>query len=275
MRWLVPNRIILQLAVASPAELVRRVAETMDNGSRLPHIQAAFMEAFEGEGFSLGAGVAIPHIELEGQSETAVCLVTTAAPLSLCTIDGRDPDVFLFILSKPDPKSHLLLLAQLARLARSKTLRKGLRKARSPNEVVELVHAAEQRHAPSRPQAVTRQPGHAVVFVSVSGEKLVDDLLVALVDDGFGDGCIVEAQTVREAVAREVPLFAGFRDIFGDPGGRRLLVVEVAAARVTAIVEVVRRLCEEHGAKDGQVSVIPIETRWSSALAAPDTHQGH
>lgn len=265
------------VAVATPAELVRTVAGVLAQATRTEPlwVEGAFTDALHREGFSIGQGVAIPHTENKALTETVVCLVTLKEPLKLKTIDGRPPDVFFFILSKPDPHHHLLLLAHLARLAQSRTLVAGLREARSPEEMVKLVSAAEQRHR-SNPGSIGALPSgsHALVVVSVGGEKLVDALLVDLVDQGFGDACVLEAQGLREAAAREVPLFAGFRDLFGDPGGRRVLILEVPADGSDAIIETVKRICEEHRAKDAWVSVVPIQTRWVFSRAAEDDGRG-
>src|SRR5690606_23604598 len=136
---------------------------------------------------------------------------------------------------KPDPHAHLVLLAHWARLAQSRTFLDGLRRARTPDEVMALVCAAELRHAPV-PAETKPVASHDLIVISVSGEKVVDALLIGLVDDGYEDACVIEAQSLREAATREVPLFAGFRDLFGDPGGRRVLLVDVEASRTDAVM---------------------------------------
>jgi PTS system nitrogen regulatory IIA component len=237
-------------------------------------IEAAFRVALGDDGWSVGSGVALPHTELPDVSETVVCLITLAAPLSLSTIDGHAPDVFVFILSKPDPKHHLMLLAHLARLLRSRTLVEGLRRADSPDAVSALVEAAELRHA-GTPGPLVPAPSGAIVVIIVSGENAVDALLVDLVDQGHADACILEAQSVREAAAREVPLFAGFRDIFGDPGGRRVILVESPMDRVDGVMASARRICDEHAGSDVRVSVVPVSRHWAAPAPAVEERSGH
>lgn len=265
------------VAVATTEELVRVVADAMAQGAGTDaqHIEAAFLEAMRGEGFSIGRGVAIPHTELASLTETVVCLATLQQPLTLRTVDGVAPDIFLFILSKADPHAHLLLLAHLARLTQSRTLLDGLRRARAPEEALALIRAAELRHK-SLPSAAGRGPAptHAMFVVSLGGEAAVDALLIDWVDQGLGDASVLEAQSVREAAAREVPLFAGFRDLFGDPGGRRILILEAEVERTDAIIETVKRISQEHHAKDARVSVIPIQTRWSAAPVVEEEATG-
>jgi mannitol/fructose-specific phosphotransferase system IIA component (Ntr-type) len=266
--WLKAGNVLPAVAAESLEQLIAIVAQNMAEvgGIDPERVSQAFRRATAGENFSLGSGVAIPHTEDPGLEETLVCLVTTAAPLPLRTLDGRAPDIFLFILSKPDPHAHLVLLAHWARLAQSRTFLEGLRRSATPDEVLALVDAAELRHR-AHAGAASPRASHDLVLISVSGEKLVDALLIGLVDDGFDDACVLEAQSLREAAAREVPLFAGFRDIFGDPGGRRILLLEAPEERTEGLVSAVRRICEEHEARDARISVLPLQLHWASPVA--------
>ncbi len=248
--------------------LLTLVAGLMADRSGVAHgrIERGFRESLAGEGWSLGQGVAVPHIELPDLDSTVVCLVTLSSPLALDSIDGRKPDVFVFILSMPDPKRHLLLLAHIARLMRSRTLVEGLRRAESPAAVSALLHAAELRHDVGPRQPVAARA--ALVVITVSGERAVDALLVDLVDQGFDEACIVEAQSARQAAAREVPLFAGFRDIFGDPGGRRVIMVDTSMERAEQLMAASRRVSEEHPGSDIRVAVMPLASHWQAAAPA-------
>lgn len=264
--WLQPELILAQQDFVTAGTLLGRVAEKMAAATQLSHerILAALHEATSGEGYSIGDGVAIPHIELSELAETFVCLVTLRSPLPMRSIDGKPVNVVLFILSKPDPHAHLLLLAHLARLAQSRTFLEGLRRSQSAEEVVKLVQAAELRHKALR-AVVPEAPrsSDSLFIISVGGEQMVDALLVDLVDLGFGEASVLEAQNLRQAAAHEVPLFAGFRDLFGDPGGRRVLIVEAETDRADLVFSAVKRVSEEHKSEDAHVAVIPIQSRWS------------
>jgi mannitol/fructose-specific phosphotransferase system IIA component (Ntr-type) len=271
--WLRPALVLLQVETTSPRQLVKAVAEAMAKaeGRDAAQVEVAFQEAMSGDGFSLGSGVAIPHTQIDEQ-ETLVCLATTREPMLLPTIDGRPPDIFFFILSKQDPQSHLLLLAHLARLTRSRTFLDGLRRARTDNDVAALVEAAELRQGATlrKPETPLAAAPHALIVLSVSGEKLVDALLIDLVHHGFADACVLEAQSLREAATREVPLFSDFRDLFGDPGGRRVVLLEAPMAETSAIVGSVERVCEEHGGGDARISVIPADSFVVGAAVKPE-----
>jgi PTS system nitrogen regulatory IIA component len=269
--WLDPALVISGLSVSTVPELVGVVAGRLGDalGIERAGIEAAFMEAMRGEGFSIGRGVAVPHIEMQNLAQTKVCLVILSKPLAVATLDHQAPSIFLFILARPDPQAHLLLLAHVARLVQSRTLLEGLRRAHDVDEVVALVRAAEMRHK-AGPASRAPAASHALIVAAISGEKAVDALLVDLVDLGLGDACIIDAQSLQEAAAREVPLFAGFRDLFGDPGGRRMLVLETPAEQSSDVLDAIRRVCEAYGARDARVSVLPVHTRWTFISAVPE-----
>jgi nitrogen PTS system EIIA component len=266
---------LTDLSVTSADELAFHVADSLAEaaGVDAAPLRHLFSEAVRREGASLGEGVAIPHGELPDLQETLVALAVTRAPVDLPAIDGRRPDVFFFVVAPPgNPRGHLRLLAHLAHLAQSRTLREGLRGVGTPEEALALVQAAEERHGVAK---VPMAADHAMVVISIGGEKLVDALLVELLDRQPEDVCVIEAQSLREAATREVPIFTGFRDIFGDPGGRRVILVEVLADDVNGIVALVERLCRDHGTTDAHVAAMPIHRTWRPEQPEAPEPQGH
>ena len=216
-------------------------------------------------GYSIGKGVAVPHAELEGLSAPLVAIILTKDPIPVQAVDGHPADIFFVVLSQPgDPRQHLLLLAHLARLAQSRVLCDALRQARSAAEVVELIQAAELRQAASTPAPQrSLSATHHLALVSMAGEQAVDALLVYLIDQGFDGASIFEAQGVRDAATREVPLFTGFRDLFGDPGARRMLLLEIATERIDDLAAAVRRICNEYKPEDARISFLPLHSFWA------------
>jgi mannitol/fructose-specific phosphotransferase system IIA component (Ntr-type) len=273
--WLNPALVLARPQTADARELIALVTERMATVTGLDpeRIGRVLSVALALEGWSLGAGVGVPHGELEGLTEPRVCLVVTASPVELPSIDARPPDIFFFILAPPDdPQDHLLLLAHLARLAQSRTLLEGLRKAATSEEMIALVRAAERRHVPAAPLP---DAGAVLIVISIAGEKAVDALLVELLDRGLDQATIVEAQSVREATTREVPLFSGFHDIFGDPGGRRVIFLDAPTTESAAIFETAKRVAGEHRAKELRISVLPLELHWHLSPPAEDEGGGH
>ncbi len=261
--WLSKELIFARLEVASVEDLVRAVAPVMASSTGLDGgaVAAALGRALREEGSYLGRRVTVPHEELPGLEGFVVALAVVTEPLALAAPDGEPSDVFFFILAPPNAAhQHLRLIAHLARLARSRVLLDGLRAAATPTEIEALLQAAEQRHQPDALPLTAF--GGVQVVITIAGEAAVDALLVDLVGMGLGGATLIEAQSLREAARREVPLFAGFRDLLGDPGGRRLILLETDAARVDEVVATVRAICEAQRARFARVSVTPLQLRW-------------
>jgi nitrogen PTS system EIIA component len=276
-QWLNPALVLPALSVSSIEQLLDAVAERVSGsvGIGLQATRAALAEALAAEGWSLGGGVGIPHAGIAGLREPVVCLVVTRQALPLPAIDGRAPDIFFFILAPPDdPEGHLLLLARLAGLAHSRTLIEGLRRVSIADDMVALIRAAELRHVPASP--VAPASGYAMIVIAIAGENAVDALLVELLNQGMESATLLEAQSIREATTREVPLFTGFQDIFGDPGGRRVIMVDAPASEVGSVLEMIQRISVERKAVDVRVSVIPIQKHWQLLpVAEEEESAGH
>lgn len=274
--WLQASLVLPKVTVNGASELVHAVSEAMARVAQVPSsaIAQSLQESLAvRESYSIGRGVALPHAESDRVSETLVCLVTTRHNLKLPSIDGIPPDVYFFILSKPDPHAHLLLLAHVAKLCHSRTFLQALRSADRVEEVLRLVSAAEKR-VPTSLQPKPQPSAGSLILVTVSGEKAVDALLVDLVDQGLGDACIVESQSLREATAHEVPLFASFRDLFGDPGGRRVLLLQATEQQTEAALQAMERVGAEYPDCDIRVTIIPVLSQRVMRQKSATEHPG-
>jgi PTS system nitrogen regulatory IIA component len=278
-RWLRPSLILLDTPADTVADVAKATARAAAaaTGVDADVVEGVLRRATERSGYAVGSGVAVPHADVPGLDETAVALVRTTRPLPVEALDSRPADVFFVILSRPnDPRGHLLLLAHLARLARSRVLVDGLRQVSTAADAVALIEAAELRHSDAVATPVAPTATHFLALISVAGEKTVDALLVTLLDQQFGDAAILEAQSLRDAATQEVPLFAGFRDIFGDPGGRRVILLEVPVDRIDTLSVTVRRVFEECRPAAGSFSLLPLQSHWTwTPLPAEKAPRGH
>lgn len=269
--------VFARLAAPDIESLVRTVTPVMTEAIGLEgaEVEAALWQALREEGCDLGRGVMVPHAELYGLGGFVVALAVLTERIAPAAPDAEPSDVFFLILAPPEAsQQHLQLIAHVARLSRSRVLVDGLRAAKGASEITSLLHAAEQRHRASAQTSVAG--GGVQVAITIAGETAVDALLVELVGMGLGGATILEAQSLREAARREVPLFAGFRDLLGDPGGRRLILLETDANRVDEVVASVRTICDAHNARFARVSLTPLELRWEQAAAEePPAPEGH
>jgi PTS system nitrogen regulatory IIA component len=261
-----PHEVILDLPAATLADIIGAAAEALAPECALPAaaLRETLLDAVRDTSVAVGSGIAMPHAGVRGLERARVALVRTAPPLSVGALDGAAVDLFFVVLfPSGNPRAHLELLAHLAGMCRSRVFRDGLRSACAVDEVLALVDAAQRRLGTATRTATARESERALALISVTGERAADAILMALLREQLGAATIVDAQTVQDAASREVPLFAGFRDLFGDPGGRRLILAQLAPERADALAAIVQRACEDDGTASAQLSVVPIAQAWA------------
>ncbi len=280
--WLDPALIALDVPATRIKDVLRaaaRVASARTGVSESTIEDALHTRARQG-GIAVGHGVAVPHGAIEGLDHPVVGLIRTRTPIDVSAPDGAPADLFFYLLApRSAAKDHLLALARIARLCHSNVLLEGLRQAEHPGDIHLIVEAAEARQA-QRPAAAAERAAPAAartdwITIEIAGEQAVDNLLVELVEAGLGDGVVVDGQSLRDAMTKELPLFAGFRDLFGDPGGRRIIFLAVPATRTDEVISLVREVCADVGALSARVTALPIKQAWEYEPPKPIEAGGH
>jgi mannitol/fructose-specific phosphotransferase system IIA component (Ntr-type) len=92
----------------------------------------------------VGHGFAIPHARCPGLSRP---LIVFGRPADGIVFTGKSPEpvrlIFLLFTSAERPSLQVFLLAQIASVARSEFVRERLCRAQSPQELVEIIAAAD------------------------------------------------------------------------------------------------------------------------------------
>ncbi len=100
---------------------------------------------------AVGNGVALPHARLDNYKGFALAFGRPVKPVDMGAVDGRPADLFfLLIADRHDPSSIVRILGRLARLCDDEEVRQGLRGAKTPAEVIDLVRAYETKPAAAR-----------------------------------------------------------------------------------------------------------------------------
>ena len=88
----------------------------------------------------VGHGIGIPHGKLEGVRELVAAFGISQRGVDFQSLDG-DPVYLFFLLVAPYDSAgpHLKALARISRLLKDKFFRNTLRKAPSPEEVLEII----------------------------------------------------------------------------------------------------------------------------------------
>lgn len=99
----------------------------------------------------LGSGIAIPHLKLKGISEVVVAIARFREGIDFHAPD-REPVTLLFLVLSPSdsPALHLQALARISRFLRTPGVADNLRRAASPEEMLETLKETPTSSAPVR-----------------------------------------------------------------------------------------------------------------------------
>ena len=85
-------------------------------------------------------GIAIPHAKLDSFKQTVVALGVGEKDIDYGSSDGSKTGIYFLVLgSAANPSDHVMVLAQIAKLAKSTALLKAIRNAKSGKEIADLV----------------------------------------------------------------------------------------------------------------------------------------
>jgi len=92
------------------------------------------------ESTAIGDGIAIPHARADCIKEIKVAFAKSSKGVDFKSSDKK-PVFLIFMIASPTSvrKEYLQLVAKIARLLKSKTMKEGLLKTKTPEEVMELI----------------------------------------------------------------------------------------------------------------------------------------
>jgi mannitol/fructose-specific phosphotransferase system IIA component (Ntr-type) len=142
------------LAASTKEDTLREMADLIAASGQITarqvrplHAQFLARERLASTG--VGAGVAIPHVKLEGLKETALAFAVHPAGVEWAALDGEVVHL-VFAVVRPaesgefhDPKRHLELMQWIAHLSRAHDFRRFALAAASPKVLHELLSEVE------------------------------------------------------------------------------------------------------------------------------------
>ncbi len=260
---------------------VMRAAGAMAGGTDgvdAARIEAALWERASDGHIAIGEGIAIPHATVVGLRGVRIGLIRVSTPIAVADAPDDQPVGLWFVVLGPpgEDTQHLVAVATVARLARIPGVLETLRTSTDSEQVARLLASPDDADgAAPGPEPRPLPDSRELVLIDIEGEAAVDRLLLDLAGHDFEDALVVDGLTLSEVASRELPLFTSFRDLFGDPGGRRLILVTTDPPRADVLVRLVRRACREAGAQSGRVSVVPIRQTWRWEPEAGSGGGGH
>lgn len=133
-----PERVLLHSKASSKAAIINELAAllpTIDADLAVEVVMARERLGSTG----IGHGVAIPHGRIAHLSQPVVALARHVQGIDFEAIDGQPVHIVVLLLAPEDAdRSHLELLAHLARILQDERVRQGVMQADSPEAVSAL-----------------------------------------------------------------------------------------------------------------------------------------
>ncbi|MCK5034381.1 MAG: PTS sugar transporter subunit IIA [Candidatus Sabulitectum sp.] len=207
------NNIAVNLPVKSKKELINTIAQLACKSPVLKDIDCKTVEStlWEREELAstgLGSGVAIPHCRLPGLSTFVVGVAITKKSIDFDAIDNEKVNIFPFVIGpEENPKEHLKVLSGMARLLRNPETRNAMRKARTAEDLFELLKGLLEDVSSVAPQPVG--PAMRMLHVFVRDEEIFNDVLQVFASGEPIGAMVLEAHESTEYLSG-MPIFAGF-----------------------------------------------------------------
>jgi PTS system nitrogen regulatory IIA component len=145
---------VLHLTPVDKSELLRRLAA--EAASRLGRPEQEILDALEGRerlgSTALGRGIALPHARLPGLGSHLAILARLGRPIEFDARDGEPVDlVFLVLWPEEAAEGFLPALSGICRVLRGTQFPRELRRAKSAEEALALLHGADAAGADDAP----------------------------------------------------------------------------------------------------------------------------
>lgn len=150
---LVPAAIRLRLQAKTKREAIAELVELLESAHGC-HSQGEILDrVLRREDMmttGIGNGVAIPHGKARAAERMMAACAVAPDGLDFDSEDGQPATLFFLFVSPENAATlHVKVLANISRLLKEETVRKALREARSPDDFMVAVRAAEAAYIPA------------------------------------------------------------------------------------------------------------------------------
>jgi len=136
-----PENILLDMNVASKAELFEEIGRHMEREHAMPQasVAASLFRREQIGSTGLGRGVAIPHARVKNLERIQVCYASLKSPIPFDAPDGKPvSDVLVLLVPKQATEEHLQILAEATQMFSDGRFRERLHLCRHALEVKHL-----------------------------------------------------------------------------------------------------------------------------------------
>lgn len=147
--FVVPEAIIPDLQATSKENAIRAMVASLKTCSSIrpedeESIVAALLKREELGSTGIGNGVAVPHTKHPSVDRLIAAVALSRGGVDFASLDGESVYILFLLVSPPDrPGDHLRGLENISRHLRNQNFCNFLKQAKSKQEVVELLHEAD------------------------------------------------------------------------------------------------------------------------------------
>jgi nitrogen PTS system EIIA component len=137
-----PETVKAPLEGSSKDEIIRELLTLLKNAGRIDNLEDAFdaIRRREDQGSTgLGDGIAVPHAKTDMVENLTLALGIAPDGVDFDSLDGQPTKIFFLLLAPPGQTGqHLEALAEVGKMAQSRSFLRVLAAARSSEEILEL-----------------------------------------------------------------------------------------------------------------------------------------
>jgi len=142
--------ITMDLKVKEKGKVIEELVQLLVNAGKITSPQAkkeilqALLQREALTSTGIGYGVAIPHAKTDAVSDVLMAFGRSKEGVDFEALDGQPVYLFFLVVAATDrTNEYLKLLAAIASLLKSESVRKALQEAKTAKEVLELIHKHE------------------------------------------------------------------------------------------------------------------------------------
>lgn len=137
----------LDLSASDTESCIRELVDILERSNLIKSQEEVYQKLIEREkvmSTGIGMGVAIPHARCLSLSRTIVTVALSVKGVEFKAIDGKPVKVIFLIVGPPEAASlHVKLLAQIARMIKSKNFIGDLLQSKTQNEIIDIIQRKE------------------------------------------------------------------------------------------------------------------------------------
>ena len=148
--FVVREAIVVDLQAKGKEDAIREIVRSLSQAGRLPEadlesVSRAILGREELGSTGIGQGVAVPHTRHPTVNRLIGTVALSRSGVDFAALDGEPVDIFFLLISPPNqPGDHLRALENISRHLKDERFVSFLRRAKSRENVVELLEEADQ-----------------------------------------------------------------------------------------------------------------------------------